>query len=166
MLAGAAATAALSIPRVAHGKGTTGNDFIQDLSGVVSGYEKNEEGDAKIYTPKARVDGAGSKSSLLLVYSPTPGPISNEDFVDALWLKDERRLVHPTPYSESSWHNSARPGAIRHATHRPRHMRWRTCMSTMLYWYSVQERRDRGLEVSSTRVWDEYTSFRRGEALA
>lgn len=110
MLAGAAATAALSIPRVAHGKGTTGNDFIQDLSGVVSGYEKNEEGDAKIYTPKARVDGAGSKSSLLLVYSPTPGPISNEDFVDALWLKDERGLVLASEQFRSNGKSYSDPG--------------------------------------------------------
>lgn len=74
-----AAAAAVTLPAfAANAKGADGNEsgFIKDIIKEAGGYKLNEEGDAKIYTPKIRVDGAGSKSSLLLMKMPDPGPLS------------------------------------------------------------------------------------------
>lgn len=53
----------------------------------------NLEGDGKLYTPKARIDGAGSKSSKVLMYMPEPGPQSTGDYINAMWFRDANGFV-------------------------------------------------------------------------
>jgi len=67
--------------------------FDKRIEQTCAGYSRspsiNTEGDSSVYKPRARIDGAGSKSSLISVRMPEPGPLSNDDYVDAIWLRDE-----------------------------------------------------------------------------
>ena len=77
------------MPLAAHAKGAIEGDFIKDLKAAVANYKANEEGDAEIYKPKARIDGAGSKSSKVLMYMNDPGPQSAGDYVDAMFFRSQ-----------------------------------------------------------------------------
>jgi len=89
----AAAAVTTSLPLAAQAKGAIEGDFIKDLPSAVAKYSVNEEGDAAVYKPKARIEAAGSKSSKVKMYMPDPGPLSNGDFVDAMWFRDSTGKV-------------------------------------------------------------------------
>ena len=86
-----AAASTLSVPFAASAVGAANDEsgFIKDIARVAYGYAANPEGDAAIYTPKARIDGAGSKSSKLLMKMPDPGPLSAGDYVDVMFFKSQ-----------------------------------------------------------------------------
>jgi hypothetical protein len=48
---------------------------------------KNSEGDPALFTPKAVIEGAGVKSSLVKVKMPDPGPLTAGDYVDTIYLR-------------------------------------------------------------------------------
>lgn len=67
-------------------------DFLE----VVSKYqamEKNTNGDAAAYTPKAIVEAGGAKSTRLIMKMPDPGPLSQRDYIDAMWFVDSKGSV-------------------------------------------------------------------------
>ena len=43
--------------------------------------------------PKAKIETAGAKSARIAVSMPSPGPLSNKDYVDVMWLRDSRGTV-------------------------------------------------------------------------
>lgn len=58
LLTNAAAAATVSaVPFAANAGGVSETEFIKDIVGAAGGYKNNPEGDAAIYTPKARIDG-------------------------------------------------------------------------------------------------------------
>jgi len=60
----------------------------------VSSYSKGSEGgDAAVYTPKARIEAGGAKSTRLIMSLPSPGPLSARDYIDAMWFEDSKGTV-------------------------------------------------------------------------
>ena len=53
----------------------------------------NSEGDAAVYTPKARVEAGGSKSTRLTIKMPDPGPLSARDYVDVMYFRDAKGSI-------------------------------------------------------------------------
>ena len=51
---------------------------------------KNVNGDKTLYTPKAKVLAKGTTSSKVMVTMPSPGPLSADDYIDCMWVRDVR----------------------------------------------------------------------------
>jgi len=89
-----AAVAVTLAPVAAHAAGAIEDGgFDKRIEQTCEGYSRlpsiNSQGESSVYKPRARIDGAGSKSSLISVRMPDPGPLSNNDYVDAMWFRDE-----------------------------------------------------------------------------
>ena len=87
-LATAAAVASFTIlPHAARAAPYSAEDPLKNASEYVGSQSKNSEGDAAVFTPKAVIEGAGVKSSLVKVKMPDPGPLTAGDYVDTIYLR-------------------------------------------------------------------------------
>lgn len=83
---GAAALAFVAVCRPAYAN-TVG--LIEDQAGTYDkAINKNSQGDASLYTPSAKIVTKGSKSAKVEISMPSPGPLSQKDYIDLMWFRD------------------------------------------------------------------------------
>ncbi len=83
-LLGAASLAVTAAPALA--------DNSKSVSAAASFQSQGsaEGAPAEKYTPKLVVEAAGMSSTRVLIKMPSPGPNSNGDYVDCLWISDSK----------------------------------------------------------------------------